>query len=284
MDFQQATRTFTTLAIQAAGNVVAALALWFIGRWLIRICLRVISRMLNRQGVDRTLATYLERSLAVVLNIALVISVLGFFGVQTTTFAAIVAAGGVAIGVAWSGLLANLAAGAFLVVLRPFKVGDTITAAGVTGTVEGIGLFGTNINTADNVLTMVGNNKIMSETIQNYSANAYRRVDLTVTLHPSADYERALEVLQARLKELPFVNASPPPQVELLDLTPAGPTLCVRPYCTHEHYWDVYFETTRAIRDALRDAGIELARPTPLVAVEPAESAAPIGKLAPAHR
>ena len=108
---------------------------------------------------------------SVVLNVALVVAILGFFGVETTTFAALIAAGGVAIGVAWGGLLANFAAGAFLVFLRPFKVGDFVTAGGVTGTVEAIGLFGTTINTPDNVHTIVGNNKIFSDTIQNFSAN-----------------------------------------------------------------------------------------------------------------
>src|SRR6185436_2325128 len=111
-----------------------------------------------------------------------------FFGVETTTFAALIAAGGVAIGVAWGGLLANFAAGIFLVFLRPFKVGDFVSAAGVSGTVDAIGLFGTNINAPDNVLTIVGNNKVFSETIQNYSVNPYRRVDLTATINNGVDH------------------------------------------------------------------------------------------------
>jgi small-conductance mechanosensitive channel len=111
--------------------------------------------------------------MSVVLNIALVVALLGFFGVETTTFAALIAAGGVAVGVAWGGLLANFAAGAFLVFLRPFKVGDFVNAGGVTGTVDAIGLFTTTINTPDNVCTIVGNNKIFADTIQNFSANPY---------------------------------------------------------------------------------------------------------------
>ena len=126
-------------------------------------------------------------------------AILGFFGVETTTFAALLAAGGVAIGVAWGGLLANFAAGAFLVFLRPFKPGDFVTAGGVTGTVESIGLFGTTLNTPDNVLTIVGNNKVFSDTIQNFSANPYRRVDLTVTINGAVNHHHAIQLLKERL-------------------------------------------------------------------------------------
>jgi small conductance mechanosensitive channel len=107
----------------------------------------------------------MQTGLSLLLNVALVVAILGYFGVETTTFAALIAAGGIAIGVAWGGLLANFAAGAFLVFLRPFKVGDSVTAGGVTGTVDAIGLFGTTMNTPDNILTIVGNNKIFSARI-----------------------------------------------------------------------------------------------------------------------
>ena len=167
-----------------------------------------------------------------VLNIALIVALLGFFGVETTTFAALLAAGGVAIGVAWGGLLSNFAAGAFLVFLRPFKVGDIVTAAGVTGSVEAIGLFGTTINTPDNVLTIVGNGAVFSGTIQNYSANPYRRVDLTATISSTVDHHQAIRLLKDRLARVPNVLSSPAPDVDILQFTPAGPQLCVRPYCS----------------------------------------------------
>jgi len=262
LDLPQLGRTAATMLLQVAGNTVAALILWIIGRWVINLAVRLLARMLESNKVDRTLVFYLGRSASVVLNVVLIISVLGFFGVQTTTFAALIAAGGVAIGVAWSGLLANLAAGAFLVLLRPFKVGDMITAAGVTGTVDAIGLFSTTINSPDNVLHIVGNNKIMSDTIQNYSANAYRRVDIVVTIAGSADQRRAIQLLRKRIGELPNVLQSPAPDVDVLQLTPAGPQLCVRPYCSNEHYWDVYFATTRAVRETCDAEGIALASPS----------------------
>jgi small conductance mechanosensitive channel len=192
----------------------------------------------------------------------LIVAILGFFGVETTTFAALIAAGGVAIGVAWGGLLANFAAGAFLVFLRPFKVGDFISAGGVTGTVDSVGLFGTTINTPDNVMTIVGNNRIFSDTIQNFSANPYRRVDLTATINNAVDHHQAINLLKDRIQRIPNVLAKPLPDVDVLQFTAAGPVLCVRPYCSNQHYWQVYFDTNRAIREAFGDAGF----PAPLPA------------------
>jgi len=203
---------------------------------------------------------YIEKATSVLLTVGLIISILGFFGVQTTTFAALVAAGGVAIGVAWSGLLANLAAGTFLVVLRPFKVGDEVTTAGVTGRVDSIGLFGTVIVTPDNVVTIVGNNRIFSETIQNYSTNPYRRVDLVATIHHTVDHDRAIRLLQQRLGTIPHVLQTPAPVVDVLQFSPAGPVLCVRPFCEPQHYGQVSFDTNRMIREAFAEAGF----PTPL--------------------
>src|SRR5262249_45727715 len=175
------------------------------------------------------------------------------------------AAGGVAIGVAWSGLLANFAAGAFLVFLRPFKVGDFVTAGGITGTVESIGLFGTTLNTPDNVLTTVGNNKIFSDVIQNFSANPYRRVDLMATLNNSVDHRTAIQLLKQRVSSIPNVLSTPAPDVDILQFTPAGPQLCVRPYCNNAHYWQVYFDTNRLIREAFGEAGYPVPAPAYLV-------------------
>ena len=202
----------------------------------------------------------LERGLSVILNAILIVAILGLFGVETTTFAALLAAGGVAIGVAWGGLLANFAAGAFLVFLRPFKLGDFVTVGGITGTVEAIGLFGTTVNTPDNVVTIVGNDKVFSDTIQNFSASAYRRVDLTATINRAVDHRMAIGLLKERLAQIPNVlirlacRRDPPAQ-------PAGPLLCVRPFSSNQHYWQVYFDTNRVIRESFGEAGFPVPVP-----------------------
>jgi small conductance mechanosensitive channel len=167
----------------------------------------------------------------------------------------------VAIGVAWGGLLANFAAGAFLVFLRPVKVKDFVSAGGVIGTVEAIGLFGTTINTPDNVLAIVGNNKIFSDTIQNFSANGFRRVDMTATINNAVDHRQAIRILKDGLARIPNVLTTPPPDVEILQFTPAGPQLCVRPYCNNAHYWQVYFDTNRLIRESFGEAGFPAPMP-----------------------
>lgn len=235
-------------------KILASLAFWLIGRWLIRFSVGLVQSSLGRQNVDPTVLRYVGSFITVTLNILLVIGVLGYLGVQTTTFAALLAAVGLAIGLAWSGLLANLAAGGFIIVLRPFKVGDVICAGGVTGTVTEIGLFVTAINTTDNILTLVGNNKIFADNIQNLSHNAYRRVDLTAQLSTAADYQAAIDLLKARLSALPNVLATPAVDVEILEINLLGPVLAVRPYCHPSHYGQVFFATNKLIKDTLGSA------------------------------
>jgi small conductance mechanosensitive channel len=278
VDINALVQNASATLVAVGWKVLGAFLLWLAGRWLISLALQLVGRAMAQQKLDATITRYFQTSLSVLLNIALVVALLGYFGVETTTFAALIAAGGVAIGVAWGGLLANFAAGAFLIFLRPFKVGDFVTAGGVTGTVEAIGLFGTTVNTPDNVRTIVGNNKIFSDNIQNFSSNPYRRVDLTALIHNSVDHRQAIALLKERLARVPNVLASPAPDVDLLQFTPAGPQLCVRPYCANAHYWQVYFDTNRIIRETFGDAGYPV--PMPGYAVTAAGMAAgapPVG-------
>jgi small conductance mechanosensitive channel len=235
--------------------LVGALALWVVGGWVIKLLVNLTSRALRLRNVDQTIISYLASTVTVVLKIALAVTILSVFGIQTTTFAALLAALGLAVGMAWSGLLANFAAGAFLIILRPFKAGDFITAGGVTGTVEEVGLFVTTINTPDNVRTFVGNNKIFSDNMQNFSANPYRRVELTAQLAHTTDPNAAIALLKGRVGQIPNVAAQPAPEVEVLTFTPMGPVLAVRPFTHNDHYWQVYFDTNRVIREAFGEAG-----------------------------
>ena len=253
-----------------AVKILAAIAFWVVGRWLISFAVSMVQKALSRQSVDPTVLRYVGSFITVTLNILLVIGILGYFGVQTTTFAALIAAVGLAIGMAWSGLLANLAAGGFIIVLRPFKVGDFICAGGVTGTVTEIGLFVTAINTPDNVLTLVGNNKIFGDNIQNYSHNAFRRVDLKAQLAGSADWKGAAALLKQRVAALDNVLETPAVDVEILEFNLVGPVLAVRPYCHTDHYWQVYFDTNKVIKDALGEAGYPAPMPAQTVIVQQA--------------
>jgi small conductance mechanosensitive channel len=235
-------------------KVLGAIVLWIIGRKLIEFGRRMVVRSL-KYPFDQTVAFYIGTAVSVILTIALLIAILGLFGVQTTSFAALLAGVGVAIGLAWSGLLSNLAAGVFLLILRPFKVGDFISAGGILGTVDEIGLFVTTVTTLDNVRTFVGNGKVLGDNIQNFTANPYRRVDLVAQLDNSVSHADAIRLLKERLRRIPNVVAEPVPDVEILSFTPLGPVLAVRPYCHNDHYWQVYFDTNRAIREVGGDAG-----------------------------
>ena len=249
--------TLTELLIK----VLAAVVFWIVGRWLIGKVTSLLQMTMSRNDVDPTLTKYLGSIVTVALNIALVLGILGYFGIQTTSFAALLAGAGVAVGAAWSGLLGNFAAGAFMLVLRPIKVGDFVSIGGVVGTVHELGLFGTTLITPDNVLTLVGNGKVFGDTIQNFSALPARRVERVAQLANDVDPFDAITRLRAAVATVPNVVASPAPEVSLLDMKLEGPQIAVRPYAHNDHYWQVYFDTNEAIVRVCREAGW----PTPAI-------------------
>jgi small conductance mechanosensitive channel len=247
--------TAKPVMIAFALKVAGAIVLYIIGRWLIGLVGSLINKALERQKIEPTIVRYIGNIISVALNVLLVIGILGYFGVETTSFAALIAALGIAIGAAWGGLLSNFAAGAFILVLRPFKVGDYVLAGEVEGTVRAIGLFTTAIDTPDNVNTMVGNAKVMNGTVKNYSHNAYRRVDLTAQLDHTVNVPDAIARLKQTLPAIPNVMETPKPDVEIITFTERGPVLAVRPYVHTDHYWQVYFDTNRVIRETFGAAG-----------------------------
>ena len=255
MDIEALKLFLSTTALAIGLKVLAAIAFWIVGRWLIGRVIAVMQAAMNRNNVDPTLTKYLGSIVAIALNIALVLGILGYFGIQTTSFAALLAGAGVAIGAAWSGLLGNFAAGAFMLILRPFKVGDFVSVGGTTGTVHEVGLFGTTVITPDNVMTIVGNGKIFGDTIQNFSALPARRVERTAQLAQGVDPVDAVARFKAAVLLIPNVVAKPAPEVNLLDMRLEGPVIAVRPYCHTDHYWQVYFDTNDAIVRVCREAG-----------------------------
>jgi len=247
MNIENIQEFFLTKGVDLAIKVLAAIAFWIIGRWLIGKVIAVIQATMSRNDVDATLVKYAGSIVAVALNIALVLGILGYFGIETTSIAAMLAGAGVAIGVAWSGLLAHFAAGAFLLILRPFKVGDMISAGGTLGTVKEIGLFATTIITPDNVMTVVANNKLFSDNIQNFTALPLRRVDRIAQLANGVDPLDAIARFRTAVAAIPHVAQHPAPEVSLLDFKLEGPQIAIRPYTHNDHYWQVWFDTSEAI-------------------------------------
>ena len=255
-------------------KVIGAIVLYLIGRWLIGLSARLLSRVLGARHFDATLTRYVVNILSVGLTIVLIVAILGYFGVETTSFAALLAGVGLAVGAAWSGLLANFAAGAFLIIFRPYKVGDYVVAGGVEGTVMEIGLFNTTLLTPDSVTTIVGNAKVSGDTIKNFTTHEFRRVDRTAQLAFGVDPLDAIARLKPTLASIANVVANPPPDVEILEFNAMGTLLAVRPYCHTDHYWQVYFDTNRLIAATFGTAGY----PVPYIVQE--HRAAPPSKLA----
>ncbi|HEY4031118.1 MAG TPA: mechanosensitive ion channel family protein [Caulobacteraceae bacterium] len=255
-----ATPIVTATAIKIVGGII----LYVVGRWLISAAIGLLSRVLTARNLDPTLQRYIANILGVALNIVLVVAILGYFGIETTSFAALLAGLGLAVGAAWSGLLANFAAGAFLIIFRPYKVGDYVVAGAVEGTVTEIGLFNTLIATPDNGVVIAGNAKVSGDVIKNYSTHSYRRVDRTAQLAFGVDPLDAIARLKPALAQIPNVIASPAPDVEILDFNTLGTLLAVRPYCHTDHYWQVYFDTNRLIAQTFGSAGY----PAPYVVQE----------------
>jgi small conductance mechanosensitive channel len=263
--------------LKALGAIVA----WFVGRWLIGVLKRLTGAALQRgHRIDPTLTVYMTAAVGVALNVLLILAILDIFGVRTTSFAALLAGAGLAIGTAWGGLLTHFAAGVFLQVLRPFKVGDHVIVGGVNGIVKEVGLFGTTGVTGDSVTALIGNNKVLSDNIQNFSTLPARRVDTTARVDNSVNVREAMDRLREAIAKVPNVAREPKPEVEILQFTPEGPLLAVRPYTHTSNYWQVYFDTHKAIVDTFGAAGYPVpeVRTAQRAIQEPASSAASPGK------
>jgi len=241
-------------------KLLGALALWVVGGWLIRLGGRLVRQAMRHSSLDPTMAGYLVNFIAVIFRVILVVAILGFFGIPTASFAALLAGAGVAIGAAWSGMLGNFAAGVFLQMFRPFSVGDVICAAGVTGMVEEISMFTSSILAADHVRNIVPNSKLFGDTIQNFSSHTYRRVDLTLQLDHGAEVDRAMDLIRGALRGIENQAAGLTPELEVLEINAWGPKLAVRPYALSSHFVQVRAECNRVLAELLRSGDLPVAR------------------------
>jgi small conductance mechanosensitive channel len=235
--------------------IFGALIAVIIGRWVIGWLVRWTRAALEKRAFDPTLTRYLVSLTSIVLNIFLIIGVLSIFGIETTSFAALLAAMGLAIGAAWSGMLSNFAAGVFLILFKPFKVGDFVSAGGTTGTIKEIGMFATTIATLENVFTVVGNGKIAGDTISNFSTYEFRAVDLRAQIAHGVDPKDAIARLRPAIAAIANVHADPAPTIEILEFNTRGCMLVVRPFTHNTHYWQVYFDTNRTIAEVMGASG-----------------------------
>jgi small conductance mechanosensitive channel len=249
------------LAVLNGIKIITALAIFIIGKWVAKRLAGLVQKILQKNNVDPAIQNFVGSLVSWGLIIFVAIAALGQLGIQTASFVAIVGAAGLAIGLALQGSLANFAAGVLILIFRPFKVGDFVEVAGVSGAVQSIQIFTTELNTPDNKKVIVPNGGVISGNITNYSANNTRRVDLVFGVGYSEDIDAAKTVLQAVLYAEPKVLKDPAPTIGVIELADSSVNLVCRPWVNIADYWDVYFNITEAVKKTLDVEGISIPFP-----------------------
>ncbi|MCR1026507.1 mechanosensitive ion channel [Cellulophaga baltica] len=242
-------------------KILGAIAIYLIGSWVIKKLIGAVRKVLNKGNYDESLQSFLLNLLSWGLKIFLIIMVISKLGVETTSFAAILAAAGLAVGLALQGSLSNFAGGVLIMIFKPYKIGDLVEAQGVLGNVKEIEIFTTKLITPQNKLAIVPNGAMANGNIINYTAEGKMRVDTTVGIGYGEDMKKAKEVLLEMLVANPLVIKDPAPSVNVEALADSSVNLAVRPYCKPEDYWDVYFATIEGSKLALDKAKIEIPYP-----------------------
>jgi len=220
-----------------------------------------VKNLLEKTSTDASIISFVTRLIYVLILIFSLIAALAKFGIQTTSFVAVLGAAGLAVGLALQGSLANFAAGILLLMLRPFKVGDYINGAGEAGTVKEISLFTTILTTPDNVKIIVPNGKLFGDTIKNISAYDTRRLDLEVGIGYSSDIQKAFNIIHLLIKADSRVLDDPVVQIAVSELADSSVNLIIRPWVKKEDYWPLKFDLTRKIKEAFEEDGIEIPFP-----------------------
>jgi small conductance mechanosensitive channel len=242
-------------------NVIGALVILIIGFMVAGWLSRLTASTLGRTKIDETLRHFLSSLVRYAIVAFTIIAVLERFGVQTTSFIAVLGAAGLAVGLAFQGTLSNIAAGIMLLLFRPFKVGQFIEAAGVAGTVELISLFTTELNTGDNVHIVLPNGQLWGTAVKNYSHNATRRVDINVGIGYGDDIGRAFEIVQGLLDADERIQKDPAPALMVTNLGDNAVEIQMRAWCAGSDYWAVKFDLNRRIKEAFDAGGITIPYP-----------------------
>ncbi|MFD2529934.1 mechanosensitive ion channel family protein [Polaribacter marinaquae] len=247
--------------VEYTPKVLMALAMLIIGLVVIKIIINTTTKILKKRNVDVTLQKFLGNLLNWVLKILLFITVIAKLGVETASFAAIIAAAGLAVGLALQGSLANFAGGVLIMIFKPMKVGDLIQAQGETGVVKEIEIFTTKLTGLSNREIIIPNGALSNGNIINFTTEGTRRVDLVFGVSYDADIKQTKDVLLNVLTSHPKVLKDPAPSVTVLELADSSVNFAVRPWCNTEDYWKVYFDVTENTKIALDNAGIEIPYP-----------------------
>lgn len=241
--------------------IIKAIIIFIVGRFLIRLLNKFVSRILSKRDIDPSVRTFVGSLVNVTLMILLIVSVVGALGVQTTSFAALLASAGVAIGMALSGNLSNFAGGLIILIFKPYKVGDYIESQGVSGSVKEIQIFHTVLNTPDNKIIYIPNGSLSSSAVINYSYQTTRRVDWTFGVEYGTDYEKVKMQLEEIIQKDARILSVPAPQVALNQLADSSVNFVVRVWVKSGDYWDVFFDINKNVYQTFNEVGINFPFP-----------------------
>lgn len=242
-------------------TLIKAVLVFFVGRFLIKMINKLVTRVLEKRDIDPSIKSFVGSLVNVTLMVLLIISVVGALGVQTTSFAALLASAGVAIGMALSGNLSNFAGGLIILLFKPFKVGDYVEAQGTGGTVQEIQIFHTILLTADNRQVFIPNGALSSGVVTNFGKEPTRRVEWVVSVEYGADYERVKAVIETVLAKEARILSEPAPFIALNKLSASSVDVVVRVWVNSEDYWGVYFDMNKAIYATFNAEGINFPFP-----------------------
>ena len=261
-DYNQLLNDLISQAMWIALKIVLALAIYMVGKWITNWIIRLMDRSFERRKVDASLRIFLRSMVKVVMYVLVVLAAIQTLGINTTSFVAIFASAGLAVGMALSGTLQNFAGGVILLLLRPYRVGDYITSQGQSGTVKAIGLFSTQLSTGDNRTIFVPNSAISTSIIDNYSHATTRRIDWNITISYGDDVDVARQAILAMLADDNRVlNEPAEPMVALKELGNNAVVLLVRCWTANSDYWGLYFDINERIYKELPTKGIKFPFP-----------------------
>jgi len=242
-------------------KVVGALAVLIIGMMIAKGIRKAVRNALERSAIDNTLVPFLTKLVYYSLMAFVVLAVLNLFGIQSTSFIAVLGAAGLAVGLALQGTLSNFSAGVMLLVFRPFQLGDYIDAGGTAGTVKEIGIFATTLHSPDNVRIVVPNSAIYGQTIKNFSANDTRRNDMVVGVSYDDDLNKVTEIINRVVAADARVLKDPEPVIAVSEMADSSVNFIVRPWCKKEDYWGLRFDLTKALKEELEAGGCSIPYP-----------------------
>jgi len=251
----------TELVVQYGLMLIAAIAIFFIGKMAANWVKKLVARVMKKSGLDPIIIGFTSSIAYITMMAFVIVAALGQLGIQTTSFIAILGAAGLAIGLALQGSLANFAAGFLMIIFRPFKVGDYIEGGGVSGTVQAIHIFTTTLTTPDNKTIIVPNANIGNDNITNYSTQATRRVDLTVGVAYDADLKEVRNILEDIVSKDSRVLSDPAHQIAVAELADNSVNFIFRLWVNSADYWDVFFDTNETVKNRFDEAGIGIPFP-----------------------